>query len=145
MTTPPLQLHSTTSLTISPVLQNFISIPNVTKNTDQKLAVQKILTWHLFWKILTLPFWSWLSKPKQQWYQNACNNFILMFNYIRDQHAPLRFASRKETRSFHKPWLIKGLLTSISKKNALHKNCYQQTTLQFRPSTNLTEIKYVTS
>ena len=38
-----------------------------------------------------------------------------------DQHAPLRFASRKETRSFNKPWLTKGLLTSISKKNALYK------------------------
>jgi len=51
----------------------------------------------------------------------TCNNFILMFNNILDQHAPLRFASRKETRSFHKPWLTKGLLTSISKKNALYK------------------------
>jgi len=43
----------------------------------------------------------------------TCNNFILMFNNILDQHAPLRFASRKETRSFHKPWLTKGLLTSL--------------------------------
>jgi len=50
----------------------------------------------------------------------TCNNFILMFNNILDQHAPLRFASKKETRSFHKTWLTKGLLTSISKKNALY-------------------------
>jgi len=51
----------------------------------------------------------------------TCNNFILMFDNILDQHTLLRFASRKETRSFHKPWLTKGLLTSISKKNALYK------------------------
>ena len=51
----------------------------------------------------------------------TCNNFIFMFNNILDQHAPLRFASRKETRSFHKPWLTKCLLTSISKKHALYK------------------------
>jgi len=43
-----------------------------------------------------------------------------MFDSILDQHSPLRFASRKETRSFHKPWLTKGLLTSISKNNALY-------------------------
>jgi len=62
----------------------------------------------------------------------TCKNFILMFNNILDQHAPFRFASRKETRSFNKPWLTKGFLTSISKKNALYKKCYQQTTHQFR-------------
>ena len=71
----------------------------------------------------------------------TCNNFVLMFNNILDQHAPLSFASRKETRSFKKRWLTKGLLTSISRKNALFKKCYQQTTHQFQPSTNFTEIK----
>ena len=50
----------------------------------------------------------------------TCNNFILMFNNILGQHAPLRFASRNETRSFHKPWLTKGLRKSISKNNALY-------------------------
>jgi len=44
-----------------------------------------------------------------------------MFNNIVDQHALFRLASRKEARSFHTPWLTKGLLTSISKKNALYK------------------------
>jgi len=61
----------------------------------------------------------------------TCNNFILMFNNILDQHAPLRFASGKETRSFHKPWLTNGLLTSVSKKNALYKKCYQQKPINF--------------
>jgi len=50
----------------------------------------------------------------------TCNNFILMFNNILDQHAPLRFASRKEIRSFHKPFLTKGLRTYISKRNTLY-------------------------
>jgi len=39
MTTPPLELHSMASLTISPFLQTLTSIPNVPKNTDQKFAV----------------------------------------------------------------------------------------------------------
>ena len=30
-------------------------------------------------------------------------------------------ASREETRSFNKPWLIKSLLTSLFKSNALQK------------------------
>ena len=66
---------------------------------------------------------------------------MLMFNNILEQHAPLRFASRKETRSFHKPWLTKGLLTSISEKLPCIKKCYQQTTHPFKPSTNFAEIK----
>jgi len=68
-----------------------------------------------------------------------CNNFILMFINIIDQHV--RFASREEARSFHTPWLTKGLLTSLSKKNAFYKKCYQQTTREFQPNTNFTEIK----
>ena len=36
-------------------------------------------------------------------------------------HAPYRYASRKEQCSFNKPWLSKGILTSIAKKNTLYR------------------------
>jgi len=31
------------------------------------------------------------------------------------------YASRKEQRSFNKPWLTKGILTSIAKKNTFYR------------------------
>ena len=126
MTAPPLELHSMTSLTISPFLQTLISIPNVPKNIDQKFAVDKNTKKKFdlpsFLEDLnTVLFYLDFHNKNNSDINITCNNFILMFNNILDQHAPLRFASRKETRSFHKPWLTKGLLTSISKKNALYK------------------------
>jgi len=44
-----------------------------------------------------------------------------MFNGIVDKHTPFRLASRKEARSFLRPWLTKDLLTSTSKKNSYEK------------------------
>jgi len=38
-----------------------------------------------------------------------------------DTHVPYHYASRKEQRSFNKPWLTKGILTSIAKKNTLYR------------------------
>jgi len=52
---------------------------------------------------------------------------------------------KKLVPSTHKPWLTNGLLTSISKKNALCKKMLSthqiSQTTQFQPSTNFTEIK----
>ena len=45
------------------------------------------------------------------------DEFVKIFNNTLDTHAPYRYASRKEQRSFNKPWLTKGILTSIAKKN----------------------------
>ena len=44
------------------------------------------------------------------------DKFVKIFNDTLDKHAPYRYASRKEQRSFNKPWLTKGILTSIAKK-----------------------------
>jgi len=44
------------------------------------------------------------------------NEFVKIFNDTLHTHAPYRYASRKEQRSFNKPWLTKGILTSIAKK-----------------------------
>jgi len=49
------------------------------------------------------------------------DKFVKVFNDTLDKHAPYRYASRKEQRSFTKPWLTKGILTSIAKKNTLYR------------------------
>jgi len=49
------------------------------------------------------------------------DEFVKIFNETLDTHAPYRYASRKEQRSFNKPWLTKGILTSLAKKNALYR------------------------
>jgi len=43
------------------------------------------------------------------------------FNDTLDTHAPYRYASGKEQRSFNKPWLTKGILTFIAKNNSLYR------------------------
>ena len=49
------------------------------------------------------------------------DEFVKIFNDTLDTYAPYRYASRKEQRSFNKPWLTKGILTSIAKKNTLYR------------------------
>ena len=49
------------------------------------------------------------------------NKFVEIFNDTLDTHAPYRYATRKEQRSFNKPWLTKGILTSIAIKNTLYR------------------------
>ena len=48
------------------------------------------------------------------------DEFVKIFNDTLYTHAPYRYASIKEQRSFNKPWLTKGILTSIAKKNTLY-------------------------
>jgi len=53
----------------------------------------------------------------------GCNPTPLRTPFVRnslDTHAPYRYVSRKEQRSFNKPWLTKGILTSIANKNTLY-------------------------
>ena len=47
------------------------------------------------------------------------NKFVKVVNDTLDKHAPYRYASRKEKRSFNKPWLTN--LHSIAKKNTLYR------------------------
>ena len=56
------------------------------------------------------------------------DKFVNVFNDTLDKHAPYRYASRIEQRSFNKPWLTKGILTSIAKKNTLYR---KQLTINF--------------
>jgi len=49
------------------------------------------------------------------------DKFVEVFGDSLDKHAPYCYASSKEQCSFNKPWLTKGILTSIAKNNALYR------------------------
>ena len=51
------------------------------------------------------------------------DKFINIFQLILDKHAPLRKRSRKELKLKTKPWITKGLLKSIHRKNCMYKKC----------------------
>ena len=48
------------------------------------------------------------------------DEFVKVVNDTLVKHAPYRYATRKEQRSFGKPWVTKGILTSIAKQNTLY-------------------------
>ena len=52
---------------------------------------------------------------------NTLSDKFVVFKDTLDKHAPYRYASRNEERSFNKPWLTKGIITSIAKKNPLYR------------------------
>ena len=52
------------------------------------------------------------------------NNLITTISKVIEKHAPLHTASRKQKRVQSKPWLTKGLLTSIKNKQLLYKNFF---------------------
>jgi len=77
-----------------------------------KNSLFKKLSCHPFWKILTLPFDLHFHNQNSN-INITCNNLFLGLNNILDQHAPLRFASRKETRSFHPQTLVDQWFANI--------------------------------
>ena len=50
------------------------------------------------------------------------NNFVHIISYSIDIHAPLRPISRRIRKLLQKPWITKGLLTSIKKKRRMFKS-----------------------
>ena len=52
------------------------------------------------------------------------NNLITTISEVIEKHAPLHTASRKQKRIQSKPWLTKGLPTSIKNKQLLYKNFF---------------------
>jgi len=59
--------------------------------------------------------------PEASEVSTLSDEFVKVFNDTLDKHAPYLYASRKEQRSFNKPWLTKGILTSIAKNNTLYR------------------------
>ena len=50
------------------------------------------------------------------------NNFVLIISRSIDTHAPLRPILRRMRKLLQKPWITKGLLTSIKKKRRMFKS-----------------------
>ena len=50
----------------------------------------------------------------------AFNVFYNKLNRLVDKHAPFKTVSRRKSKQMAKPWITKGLLTSIRKKNKLY-------------------------
>jgi len=70
------------------------------------------------------------------------DEFVKIFNDTLHTHALYRYASRKEQRSFIKPWLTKGMLTStvLQKIIPSTESSWLQTTQILLENTKLTEI-----
>ena len=50
------------------------------------------------------------------------NNFVHIISHSIDTHAPLKPISRRMRKLLQKPWITKGLLTSIKKKRRMFKS-----------------------
>ena len=50
------------------------------------------------------------------------DNFYNSINNLVDKYAPLKKTSNKKRRSKSNPWITNGILTSITKRDHLHKN-----------------------
>jgi len=56
---------------------------------------------------------------------NDFYEFMHIFQKIINKHAPLRNLSRREKQLQAKPWITRGLLTSIKNKNRMFRKCYR--------------------
>ena len=52
-------------------------------------------------------------------------SLLIFFQKIINKHAPLRKLSRREKQLQAKPWITRGLLTSIKNKNRMFRKCYK--------------------
>ena len=49
------------------------------------------------------------------------DHFVNTFNELLSFHAPIRRMSKQEKKLRSKPWITKGILTSINMKNRIHR------------------------
>ena len=52
------------------------------------------------------------------------NNFHSIITQTIDKHAPLKKLTRKQQRLQRRPWITKGILISIKRKQRMHKTHY---------------------
>ena len=57
--------------------------------------------------------------------ENNFQNFISFFFKLLNQHEPVKQLSRREKKLSKKPWITKGIYTSIKTKNRLFRACYK--------------------
>lgn len=49
-------------------------------------------------------------------------NYLSILKQFADKHAPVKKASQNEKRQLAKPWLTKGVLTSVKHKQKLYQS-----------------------
>ena len=64
-------------------------------------------------------------KPNKSNINQDVINLTIVFNSVLDEHPPMRPMSKKEKRLTDKPWITKGILTSIKTKNRLYKKYFK--------------------
>ena len=74
--------------------------------------------------------------------EQALSYFIKGFSTALNNHAPLKTTTRKDTKLKAKPWISKGILTSIQSKNAMFKKCYEKTDPKFIEKIKFTQISW---
>ena len=54
-------------------------------------------------------------------YEQAFQKFVHIVKSVVDKHAPLKIATRTQSKLNKKTWITRGLMTSIRKKQKLYK------------------------
>ena len=102
-----------------PIFVNFNLHHPIHENSKPKFRCMKHFDRTIFVSDLSLKLIN--LNPEADDVNTLSDEFVKIFNDTLDTYAPYRYASRKEQRSFNKPWLTKGILTSIAKKNTLYR------------------------
>ena len=64
------------------------------------------------------------DSPNSNINNDVCH-LITTFETVLNKHVPLRTMTRKERRLSEKPWITKGILISIKRKNKLFRACFK--------------------
>ena len=93
-----------------------------------------------------LEFFDNLGELTESNFDESFDAFITVVQNVTGSHAPIKRLSRKQRKLKNKPWITKGILTSIRHKNKMHKSHYilgdQVTKSEYKKYSNkLTKIK----
>ena len=108
-----------------PIFTTYFDNETLTRRREEKIsshAINNILNLEKFNEILSNTNWSSLINEDDP--NEAYNNFISEFSRIYEVCFPLKIIKGKQMNKIYSPWLSRGLLKSINKKNSLSKkNC----------------------
>ena len=104
------------------ILHGIVVTKNIfetTLNFNKNLYLDdiKLIDWH---EIL------YPEKNVNEKVQEALNTL----NNIVDKHAPIRLASQSKQRQLNKPWLTKGILKSVKRKQKMYRTHFLSKDLQ---------------
>lgn len=103
----------------SPILDNETLTRRREKKIPSRSRAINDINLEKFNEILLNTNWSLLINEDDP--NEAYNNFISEFSRICEVCFPLKIIKGKQMNKFYSPWLSRGLLKSISKKNSLYK------------------------